>query len=126
MENKTSKIESIKNSQASKVPGKWFTFIKLEDGTDACFFFSTEVCPLKKGDIIEYTTEGEFNKKRIKLVQKLEQEATKNVPESIKMTSTMDYKVESLKMAVSAFNSGKIEKEKIKDMAKYLLTILSK
>lgn len=123
MENKKSKVVSVKPSVASKVAGKWFTYVKLEDGTDCSFWFSGSECPLKKGDTIEYQLEGEVGKQRIKLINTIE--TIQEVVKAFVPASSSNLKIEALKMAISSFNAGKIAEDRIRPMTKHLFDILS-
>ena len=119
METKKTTIAHISEPTASKNPGTSYVFVRLDSGERACYFYKG-ILDIKTGQNIEYTLDGEPGRLRLKLSSDKPKWTGGN-----NYQPKIDNKVEALKMAVSAFNSGKITEERIKPMAKYLLTILS-
>ena len=112
---KTSKIIRISEPTASKNPGTSYTFIKFENEDKGVFFFKNQLTK-KIGDTMEYDLVGEEGRRQIKEKTSYSGQA--------KFYSSSN-KIEALKMAVSAFNAGKITEKRIKGMAIYLESILT-
>ena len=112
---KTSKIISVSQPTASKNPGTSYSFLRFENEDKGVFFFKGEIAK-KVGDIMEYEIVGEEGRKQIK-----EKRAAFNGQPRFFTNN----KVEALKLAVSAFNAGKIDEKRIKSMASYLEEILA-
>lgn len=117
METKKSKIVSIGQPAASKIPGTNYSFIKLENGDSGAVFFKTPEFEKKAGEEIEYNLIEKDGRKSIRL-------ASKNNFQG-KGYQRTNNKVEALKMAVEAFCAGRIDEKRIKPMAKFLESILS-
>ena len=117
METKKSKIVSVSLPTESKKPGTFYSFVKVENGDSGAVFFTTTEFKYKIGEEIEYLLEESNGRKRLKMATEIKSKQ--------QWTKKTNNKLEALKLAISSFNAGKIEKKNIKPMANYLEKILS-
>lgn len=103
-------LESISEPKLTRSHNKFFYIIKFKEFPEnGCYFLESDKIDIEVGKQYTFTT-------------KVDEKGTifNIFKPKAKVEARVNNKLEALKLAVSSFNAGKIEKNKISGMAKYL------